>query len=137
MPSGTPTTARLSADVDPQATKGTTQNRVIGEAPVTGVVTEVTVIPVANVTANGTNYRTLTVQNRGASGSGTTAVAALALDTPTTDDLTAFDEKEIPLSGTASNLAVTEGDVLAVVETVTGEGVAHGGYTVNVKIARS
>lgn len=136
-PSGTPTTARLSADVDPQATKGTEQSRVIGESPVTGTVTEATMVPVAAVTAHAENYRTYNVVNKGSDGKGTAVVASFKGDTPETDDLAAFDEKVLTLSTEAAKLVVNEGDVLAVEEKKTGEGVAHGGYTINVKIARS
>lgn len=136
MPSGIPIVATLVADVDPQGTAGTTQNRVIGESPADGTVTAVSIVPVAAVTAHGTNYRTFQVQNRGQSGSETTVIATFATDTPTTDDLAAFDEKAVPLTATVADLNVAEGDQLAVLETVAGTGVAHGGYQIKVDIAR-
>lgn len=122
----------LQATVAAQGTASTVQDLVIGEASHGGTVREVTIIPEAAVTAHGTNYRTISVLNKGQAGAGTTSVAALPLDTPTTDDLVAFDEKTVPLSGTAANLAVVEGDVLVVAETVAGSGLAHGGYTIKV-----
>lgn len=122
----------LEANIPAQGTAGTAQDWVIGEAESGGTVQEVTLVPEANVTANATNYRTFRVVNKGQSGSGTTVVASLALDTPTTDDLTAFDEKTVPLSGTAANLVLADGDVLVADETVTASGVAHGGYTIKV-----
>lgn len=122
----------LQADVPAQGTAGTTQDFVIGEASHGGTVSEVTIIPEAAVTAHATNYRTIRVVNKGDDGAGTTVVASLALDTPTTDDLVAFDEKTIPLSGTAANLVVAEGDVLVADETVAASGLAHGGYTIKV-----
>jgi hypothetical protein len=51
--------------------------------------------------------------------------------------LVAFDEKPLTLSGTAANLVVAAGDVLVLDETVTGTGVAHSGYRVEVDIART
>jgi hypothetical protein len=127
----------IETEVAAQATAGTVQDQVIGEAPFAGTVTEVTIIPEAAVTANATNFRTFRVVNKGQAGAGTTVVATFATDTVTTDDLAAFDEKTIPLSGTAANLVVAAGDVLAADETVTGTGVAHGGYTIKVTISRS
>lgn len=124
--------ALLQATVPAQATAATVQDLAIGEASHGGTVKEVTVIPEAAVTAQATNYRTIRVVNKGQAGTGTTEVAALALDTPGTDNLVAFDEKTIPLSGAAANLGVSEGDVLAVDETVAGTGLAHGGYTIKV-----
>src|SRR5687768_9274215 len=123
---------QLQREVPAQATAGTVQDHVIGEAESGGTVTEVTLVPEANVTANATAYRTFRVLNKGPAGAGTTVVASLALDTPTTDDLAAFDEKTVPLSATAADLNLTAGDVLIADETVTGAGVAHGGYTIKV-----
>lgn len=120
----------------PGAGAAVAQDQVIGEAPFTGVVSSVTIISEANVTANATNYRTFRVINKGADGNGTTVVASLALDTPTTDDLADFDEKNVPLSAVAGAVNVTEGDVLAVDETVTGTGLAHSGYKVTVGLNR-
>lgn len=121
----------------PAATKEATQDQVIGEAPFAGTVSAASITPEAAGTANGTNYRTFKIVNKGAAGSGTTAVATFATDTPTTDDLKAFDEKALPLSGTAADLVVAAGDILAVVETVAAEGLAHSGYKVAVEISRS
>jgi hypothetical protein len=122
----------LEANVPAQGTAGTTQDWVIGEAESGGTVTDVTIIPEAAVTANATNYRTFRVVNKGQAGAGTTVVASFATDTVTTDDLVAFDEKTITLSGTAANLVLTAGDVLVADETITASGVAHGGYTIKV-----
>jgi hypothetical protein len=130
-----PDVRTLEATV-PAAGAAVAQDQTVGEAPFDGTVTEVTITPEAALTANGTNYRTFALVNKGQAGAGATSVATFATDTPTTDDLVAFDEKALTLSGTAANLDVTEGDVLAVVETVAGSGVAHSGYHVRVKISR-
>jgi len=137
MPSGTPKAATLKATVPAQATAGTVQDQVIGESPVAGTVIGVSITPEAAVTANATNYRTFRVVNKGQAGAGTTVVATFATDTVTTDDLAAFDEKAIPLSSTAADLVVAEGDILVADETVAAAGVAHGGYQIAVDIARS
>lgn len=122
----------LEATVPAQATAATVQDLTLGEASHGGTVREVTIIPEAAVTAHATNFRTIRVVNKGQAGAGTTEVASLPLDTPGTDNLVAFDEKTVPLSGTAANLAVSTGDVLVVDETVAAAGLAHGGYTIKV-----
>lgn len=121
----------------PAAGAAVAQDQVISEAPVAGTVVEVRLIPEAALTANGTNFRTFRLVNKGQAGAGSTVVATFATDTPTTDDLVAFDEKIIPLSGTPANLTVAENDVLAADETVAGSGVAHSGYRMEVDISRS
>lgn len=135
MPDGIPRVATLTADVDPQGTAGAAQSRVIGESPADATVVAVSIVPVAAVTAHGTNYRTFAVVNKGQSGSGSTVIASFATDTVTTDDLAAFDEKALVLSSTPADLSVAEGDILAAVETVAAAGVAHGGYQVKVELS--
>jgi hypothetical protein len=136
MTDRSPLSESITATI-PAATKEALQDQVIGEAPFDGVVNSVVIVPEAALTANATNYRTFRVVNKGQGGSGTTVVATFATDTVTTDDLKAFDEKVIPLSGTAADLVVKAGDVLAVDESKAAEGVAHSGYNVAVRIARS
>lgn len=120
----------------PAAGAAVAQDQVIGEAPFAGEVVEVTFTPEANLTANATNFRTFRVINKGQDGNGTTVVASFATDTVTTDDLSDFDEKAIPLSGTPANLVVAAGDILALDETVAGTGVAHSGYSIEVVLNR-
>lgn len=120
----------------PAATIAATQDTIVGRAPFTGVVTEVRMTPAATSSANGTNYRTFTLINKGQAGAGTAVVAVLAQDTTTTDDLVAFKKRTMPL-GAAADLVVAEGDVLALIETVTASGLAHGEIKVAVDIQRS
>jgi hypothetical protein len=136
MTDSAPLSKTIEATV-PAATKEATQDQVIGEVPFDGTVTAVSIVPEANGTAHATNFRTFTVRNKGAAGSGSTAIATLATDTPTTDDLKAFDEKALTLTATAADREVASGDVIAVVETVAAEGLAHSGYKVQVEITRS
>lgn len=136
MSEAAPLVKTLSINVPAPSAANAAQDTVIGEAPFDGEVSEVRVVSEGAVTANGTNYRTLRVVNRGQAGAGTTVVASLALDTPTTDDLAADDEKAIPLSGVANATVVVEGDVLDFDETVTGTGLAHTGLKVEVDISR-
>jgi len=136
MPSGTPLVATLTAEVPAQGTANAAQSRMIGEAPTDAKVVGVSIIPNAALTAHATDYRTFSVVNKGADGSGSTSIATFATDTVTTDDLVAFDEKALTLSATAANLDVAEGDIIAAVETVAGSGVAHSGYQIKVDLRR-
>jgi hypothetical protein len=106
-------------------------------APISGTVQAVRYIPLAAVTgAASPASRTLSVVNRAQDGSGSTVVASLPL--VATVNLVAFDEKTIPLSGTAANLVVAEGDVLEFRSAaVGGTGLVEGGGTAIIEIARS
>lgn len=119
----------------PALTAATTGDQVVGEAPFTGTVTAVTFTPEAAITGDNTNTRTLTLQNKGQAGSGTTTVATLAFTTG--NNGVAFDEKAFTLSGTSANLNVVEGDILVVVETVGGTGLANPGGRIEVMFSRS
>jgi hypothetical protein len=108
---------------------------IIGEVTGTGRVTEVTYMPEAASTGDDTNYRTYSLINKGAAGSGTTVIATLALVTGV--NLVAFDEKTITLSATAADLVVTEGDVLAWLSDATASGLVDPGGVVKVTIERA
>jgi hypothetical protein len=105
--------------------------------PFAGIVQAVRLLPLAAVTgAASPASRTYTLVNRGQDGSGSTAVATLNLVSGT--NLVAFDERAVPLSGTAANLNVAEGDVLELRSApVGGTGLADGGATAIVEIARA
>lgn len=135
--SKSPNVRVIETTVPAQATAGTPQDQVVGEAPFAGTVTAVKIVPEANLTANATNYRTFRLINKGQDGNGTTVVATFATDTVTVDDLADFDERVVPLSVVAGAATVAAGDVLAMDETVTGTGVAHSGYRAIVEVSRS
>jgi len=69
-----------------------------------------------------TNYSTLTVQNKGSAGSGTTSVATLGFDASNT--VSQWVPKALTLSGTPANLNVAVGEALTLVKTHTGNGQA-------------
>ncbi|HEU5111010.1 MAG TPA: hypothetical protein VFT95_20915 [Micromonosporaceae bacterium] len=78
--------------------------------PFDGTVVGVKMIPSANITANATNFRTLTVRNKGTNGlSGTTAVASRAWSATNS---TASTPENFTLNATPANLEVKAGDVL-------------------------
>jgi hypothetical protein len=136
MPSGTPLVGRLESNVPAQGTAGTVQTTVIGEAPTAATVTAASITPNAAVTGHATNYRTFTLTNKGQDGTGTTSIGTFSTSSTPANDLAAGDERALTLSGTAANLDVAEGDILAMVETVAASGVAHGGYRVQVELTR-
>lgn len=122
----------IDATVPAQATAGAAQDQTIGDAPVTGTVTAVSIVSEAAVAADATNNRTFRVINKGQAGNGTTVVASH--QTTTGGALVAFDEKAATLSAATT---VAAGDILAADEVVTGTGQAHAGYKVVVEISRA
>jgi hypothetical protein len=126
---------KLEASV-PAAGAAVVQDTVLGRSPIAGRVHSVIVTPEAAVVANAAANRTFRVVNKGQAGTGNTVVASFQTDTPTTDDLAAYNDKEIPLSSTPSDLNVAEGDTFTADEIVTGAGVAHSGYKIALEITR-
>jgi hypothetical protein len=134
MPDTAPLTRVLHTQVD-AATLTTDTQSVVGEAPFACTVTKATYVPAAAITGANTNYRSLTVTNRGQDGSGTTVVATISFTSGTNgvkDDALA-----ITLSGTAANLVVASGDVLTVDSVHVGTGIAEPGGDVAVELTRS
>jgi hypothetical protein len=119
--------------VIPAAGAAVTQDTVVGSAEVSGTVTSVTLSPEASVVGNATAYRTFRLINKGQTGAGSTVIASFATNATPANDLTAYDEKAIPITGTAT---VAKGDVLVLDETVASTGVAHSGGKVAVEISR-
>jgi hypothetical protein len=88
---------------------------------VDGRVIKVEWVPSAAVTANGTNFSTLTLQNKGPLKSGTTTVATRAWSA---NNSVAGTKEQFSLSGTPANLEVKAGDRLDLVQTHGGTGLA-------------
>lgn len=107
---------------------------IIGIVPEDATVSAVSYTTVSAITGANTDTRTVAVVNKGASGVGSTAVASLALVAGVST--TAFDEKALTLSGTAANLLVTAGHVLAFTSTHAGDGLADVGGKVRVTLVR-
>jgi hypothetical protein len=107
----------------------------IAECPFAGTVSAVHYDPSATITGANTNSRTVSLVNKKGDGSGTTVVATLALTSGV--NATADTPKTIPLSGTAANLVVAAGDVLAWTSTHVGSsGLADPGGLVHVELSR-
>lgn len=107
----------------------------IGRAPFAGAVSAVTYAPAGDITGAATNNRRFQLINKGQDGNGTTVIATLSFGNGT--NAADFDEKVIPLSGTAADLNVAAGDVLAWFSDSVGTGIADPGGLVTVSVSRS
>ena len=102
---------------------GTSENQALWSPDRAVVIESLAFIPRAALTGNTTHTKIVAVQNRGSAGIGTTEVGPA--DTFITgDDLVAFDMRAFTLSATAANLIVTADQVLAMVVTEAGNGIA-------------
>jgi len=113
-----------TADHPAQATPATTESFVVGEVQMNATVTEVAIIPAITQAGADSTTRTLTLQNRGTTGVGTTAIATFTTDVAG-GGFVANDEKLMTLSVVANATNVAVGDVLAVVETIASTGATH------------
>lgn len=104
-------------------------------APYPATVTSVQYVTATAVTGANTNTRAVSVVNKGAAGSGSTAVANLQFDSGV--NTTAFVPKTVTLSGTAANLVVAPGDVLVWNSTHVGSGITDPGGLVLVTYSRN
>ena len=114
----------VQADHPAQVTPATTESFALGEVAFDATVTEVEIIPSGALTASDTANRVFTLQNRSTTGAGTTTIATLTTNLAG-GSWVAHDALMMTLSPTPGNLNVAAGDVLSVIETVTGAGVAH------------
>src|SRR3990172_2070686 len=71
-------------------TAGTADEEPVLIAPIACTVTGVTLVPETAITGHATNYAPLSLENKGAAGTGTDEIASFAFDTPTTDAVAAF-----------------------------------------------
>jgi hypothetical protein len=113
-------------------TAGTAQTATAFFVNETGKPVKVTsakfVTPIA-VTANGSNYGTVTLAHRTSAGASATTIVSFATDTVTTDDLVAFAPKDITSLITAANAVIPAGGVATVALAKTGTGVAFAAAT--------
>lgn len=89
----------------------TSREDVALRVPYNMVVTGVDWVPQAAVTANGTNFSTLSLRNRGAAAAGAALAASRSYAAVNS---VAFVPEAMTLSGTAADLQLTAGDVLTV-----------------------
>lgn len=115
--------------------QGSTATTPVARAPFAGVVSSVAAILSAALTGANTNTRKLSLINKKQDGSGSTVVATLQFNSGT--NAVAFDETALTLSGTAANLNVAAGDVLALESAAVGTGIADPGGLVAITINRA
>lgn len=84
-------------------------------------ILKVEIVPRAAITANGSNFSTLSVQNKGPLGSGTTVVATR---TWAAGNSLAGGKEALTLSGTPANLEAKAGDLIQAVHGTGGTGLA-------------
>lgn len=111
----------VSIPVAGQGTASTVDEFLGFVAPGNIKITGVKWVPTANITANGSNYFTLTVRNRKADASGTALPASRSY---AATNSTAFVPEAMTLSSTAADLLVASGEVLSIEKLVTGTGLA-------------
>jgi hypothetical protein len=113
---------------------GSSLSTSVAEA-VAGTVAAVSVVPDATITGANTNTRKYELINKGQTGAGSTVVASIQFDSGV--NAPGFDSKALTLSATPANLVVADGDVLALVSTSVGTGIADPGALVKVSVSRS
>jgi hypothetical protein len=113
----------------------TTDTQSVDQAPFDCTVSSVQYVPAATITGANTNYRSVTLFNKGQAGAGTTTVATLQFDSGV--NATADDEKTITLSGTPANLTVAAGDTLLWRSLHVGTGITDPGGLVRITITRT
>lgn len=98
-----------------------TAERVVFVAPAGITITDVFVQPATALTANNTNYATITVARRNAGGGGKSTVATATTQVTGTGNWTAFTAVSL---GSLTNTTLTDGQMITVEITKTGLGVA-------------
>lgn len=88
--------------------------------PAKALITDITFVPGAAITANGTNFHTLSVRNR-TTGAGTVVMATRAWSATNS---VATTPETLSLSGTASDLQAAAGDLLTAEWTHAASGLA-------------
>lgn len=101
-------------------------------APYNAVIKSAVWVPSAAITANGTNYFTMSFFNRGSAGAGTTQWAT-ARSYASTNSSKAVPES-LTLSSTSADLNVTAGDVINVECAPAGSGLINPGGVVQLTV---
>ncbi len=127
-----PFNSGITRNTIPVSTAGNSQSTIILVAPRDGTVSSVTYVPLAAITGANTNTRVFNLVNTGQNGAGSTVVATLQMNSGV--NASANQARTITLSGTASNLVVTAGDVLVWQSTAVGTGIADPGGLVSLSI---
>lgn len=122
------------ANVPSVSTAGADQFTIVTQAQYDGSVSKVEYVPSTGITGVNTNTRTVSLVNKGQAGSGSTVVATLTFNAGT--NATADNEVTVPLSGTAADAEVEQGDTLEWHSTHVGTGITDPGGLVRVTVDR-
>lgn len=133
MSNSAPLTTSVKAKIVAQAASGTA-DAAVAEAPFAGTISAATFTPDAAITGATATKRTMTLENRGQAGAGTTVIATL--DFITGVNATKHDEIDFTLSVVANATNVVTGDILVCKEAVTSTGTANPGGTIEVTFSR-
>lgn len=125
-------TARVEVPAVAQAVTSTIP---VAVAPFAGTIGAASYIADANITGAATNTRKLNLVNKGQSGAGALVPASKQFDAGV--NAVANDETPLTLSGTASDLVVAQGDVIALTSAAVGTGLADPGGLIEVVFSRS
>src|SRR6266542_1048868 len=121
-----------AADHPAQATAATAETFIVGRVPFDATAVSASIIPDAALTADATNNRTFTLTNRKQDGTGTAVVATLVTNVAG-GNWVARDEKPMTMTAVAADLVLAAGNILEMVETDGGTGVAHPQMAVEVR----
>ena len=111
-------------------TAGTADEEPVWRAHIACRVTAIRFLCEDAITGHATNYATLSLVNKELDGAGTDEIASFAFDTPTTDDVAAFDEKALTLNGTPANLLLAAGEVVTLKKAVAATGMVISGSVI-------
>ena len=123
------------AGTAPAVATGVDGSHALFRAPYIGKIVSASFVADALLTGANTNTRKIAIVNKGQAGAGAVEVAAKQFNSGV--NAAAFDETALTLSATAADLVVAEGDLLAVVSTHIGTGLADPGGIIEVKFART
>lgn len=130
-----PFALKLTANFAPVAAN-TDASTVVAIVPRDGQVTACAAVFAGAIDGDDTNTRTFQLVNKGQDGSGTTVIAELLL--PNANNAVAFDAEPFTIdTDPAATNDVAAGDVLALVETTPGTGVANPGGLLLVTVGNS
>jgi hypothetical protein len=130
-----PFSQTVNIRVPAMATAATDLTSFVARAPFDGAITGVRFTADAAVTGAATNNRTFTLVNKGQAGAGNTVMASLNMAAGV--NAVAGDELAITLSGTAANLDVVAGDILAWFSDAQGTGIADPGGMLSIDFGRA
>lgn len=131
MTDKSPLVTTLAISLDAQGTTAVLGST-LGEVPFNGTVTGCSFTPNLAIVGGATNYRTLSVVNKGTDGSGTTVIGTKAFNVAAT----AAASDEIALTLDSARVTVTQGQILGLSESIAAGGIPNPGGLFEVELTR-